>query len=206
MGSRRGSVLRRALLTEASLGRLYHADAGTIITLTMIMRAWVVNRRWIQINLTASPLVWHGRVWKISGRGNLRSKPPQLLPIGKQERLVYTKGTLFYSMVGCKTLMRTDMNLSSWFSWGQGGAGSGGVFLFFPLVLFLDVVQMAAGLHWMAEELMMCLRINCSIYPKCEHCMLRYRTWPLQKYDMCYSCLLKWIRVLFQKAISYLCW
>lgn len=26
---------------------------------------------------------------------------------------------------------------------------------------------------------MMCLRINCSIYPKCEHCMLRYRTWPL---------------------------
>lgn len=58
------------------LGRLYHADAEIIKTLTMIIRAWEVNMRWIQINLTASPLVWHGKVWKISGRSNIRSKPP----------------------------------------------------------------------------------------------------------------------------------
>lgn len=38
---------------------------------------------------------------------------PHLLSVGVQERLVYTKTALFYSMVGCKTLMRTDMNLSS---------------------------------------------------------------------------------------------
>lgn len=69
---------------------------------------------------------------------------------------MYTKRTLFYARVGCKTLMRTDMNLSSRFSSGQG-------FFFFPQVLFLDVVQTAAGLHRMAEELMMCLRINGSV-------------------------------------------
>lgn len=35
--SRRGSPMQRALLTGASLGRPYHADAGIIITLAMIM-------------------------------------------------------------------------------------------------------------------------------------------------------------------------
>lgn len=58
------------------LGRLYHADAGTIITLAMIMRAWVVNRRWIQINLTASPLVWHGRVWRYQAEATSEANPP----------------------------------------------------------------------------------------------------------------------------------
>ena len=125
-------------------------------------------------------------------RGQLQEQTPHLLlPIGEQKRLVYTKGTLFYSIPGRKTLMRTDMNLSSWFSWGQDGVG-GGVF-FFPQVLFLDVVQMAAGLQRMAEELMMCLRINCSMYPKCEHHMLYFRTWLLHKYNMCYACRLKWV-------------
>lgn len=104
-------------------GTAVPADAGIIIALTMIMRVWGVNRRCIQTKRTASPLVWHGRVWKTSGRASSKLLHTHLLPVGEHERLVYTKATLFDSMVGCKTLMRTDMNLSSWFSWGQGWVG-----------------------------------------------------------------------------------
>lgn len=60
----------------------------------------------------SSGATWQGL--KDIRQGQLQEQtPPHLLPVGEQERLVYTKATLFYSMVGCKTLMRTDMNLSS---------------------------------------------------------------------------------------------
>lgn len=150
-----------------------------------------VSGRWIQINLTVSPLVWRQGLWDIGQRQLQEQSPPTILSIGKQKKLVYIKGTLFYSAQGCKTLMKTDMNLSSWFSWGLVLWRDVYVCLFGRgVLLFLDVFQMAPWLRWIAEELMMCLRINCGICPECKNCMLHYRTWPLRKYSICYSCQL----------------
>lgn len=61
----------------------------------------------------SSGATWQGLKDIRQGQLQEQTPPHLLLPVGEQERLVYTKATLFYSMVGCKTLMRTDMNLSS---------------------------------------------------------------------------------------------
>lgn len=74
----------------------------------------------------SSSVTWQGL--KDIRQEQHQEQTPHLLPVGKEERVVYTKGTLFYSMVRCKTLTRTDMNLSSWFSWGAGLEEGGAVF------------------------------------------------------------------------------